>query len=453
MNALRLLGPYRSDDPLAWRNGQSISCATFLNHVVQCQEKLPDKRHVINLCADRYRFLVGFAAALLRQQITLLPPNRSPGVIEHIGGVNRSCYTMTDSEERVEGLESFSLHELHSHKASTIDNPVIPGHQTAVMAFTSGSTGIPQPHAKTWESLVQVAQKTGYAILTAKKDIKNIVATVPPQHMYGLETSIMLPIQLGWSFHAGRPFYPEDIRSALMEIPAKRILVSTPIHLRACLMEQTQLPDLQYVVSATAPLSKKLARDVENIFQTQIIEIYGFAEVGTIATRRTVTGESWKLLEGLVLSGKSGEHSVKTPYFPNPIPIPDSITPRNAQQFDLQGRPDNLIKIGGHRASLDDLNYHLTGIEGVIDGVFFMPDGQEPGVTRLVAFAVAPGKPPEAILSSLKNKIDPVFLPRPLYLVDALPRNPTGKLQKAVLETLAANLANQQGKGKRRSDQ
>jgi acyl-coenzyme A synthetase/AMP-(fatty) acid ligase len=453
MSALPLLGPYQPEDPIAWHNGKIIPYATFLNHVAECQEKLPDKRHVLNLCVDRYRFLVGFAAALLRRQTTLLPPTRAPKVIEKIGGAYPTCYTITDGDERVDGLETVSLNQLHSSKGNSMTNPLIPGHHTAVIAFTSGSTGGSRPQSKTWESLVTVAQKTGARILEGKEKNMNIVATVPHQHMYGLETSIMLPIQYGWSFHSGRPFYPEDIRSTLLEIPEKRILVSTPIHLRACLAEQTQLPELTCVLSATAPLSDTVAQDVETYFQTQIIEIYGFAEAGTIATRRTVTGESWKLLDGLSLSSEANEHSVNTPYFPDPIRIPDFITPINLEQFDLKGRPGNLINIGGHRASLDDLNYQLTDIEGVKDGVFYMPASQEDTVTRLIAFAVAPGKPPDAILSSLRKKIDPVFLPRPLYLVDSLPRNLTGKLTKEALETLAANQSEQPERGKKSSAQ
>ena len=451
MNPLPLLGPYQPEDTVAWHKGQSISCATFLSQVAECQEQLPDKRHVLNLCVDRYLFLVGFAAALLRGQITLLPPTRAFQVVEQIGCTFPTCYTITDGAERVDGLETVSLTQLQSYEGLSMTNPVIPGHHTAVIAFTSGTTGIPRPNAKTWESLVTVAQKTGGRIPENKKKNKHIVATVPHQHMYGLETSIMLPIQHGWAFHSGRPFYPEDIRSAVLEIPEKRILVSTPIHLRACLTEHTQLPDLQCVLSATAPLSDSLATDVETVFQTPIIEIFGFAEAGTIATRRTVTGESWKLLDGLVLSSEADEHFVNTPYFSDPIRFPDSITPSGLHRFELQGRPGNSINIGGHRASLDDLNYQLTDIEGVIDGVFLMPECQEDTVTRLIAFVVAPGQPPEAILSSLRKKIDPVFLPRPLFLVDALPRNPTGKLPKGALETLMANQSEQQETEKKAS--
>jgi acyl-coenzyme A synthetase/AMP-(fatty) acid ligase len=72
-------------------------------------------------------------------------------------------------------------------------------------------------------------------------------------------------------------------------------------------------------------------------------------------------------------------------------------------------------------------------IEGVQDGVFLMQEADAGHVARLTALAVAPGLQPETILSTLRNRIDAAFLPRPLVLVDALPRNTLGKLPRAAL--------------------
>jgi acyl-coenzyme A synthetase/AMP-(fatty) acid ligase len=60
------------------------------------------------------------------------------------------------------------------------------------------------------------------------------------------------------------------------------------------------------------------------------------------------------------------------------------------------------------------------------------------GVRPIAALVVAPGLDAAAILDALRRDIDPVFLPRPLKLVDALPRGETGKLPRAaLLESLA----------------
>jgi acyl-coenzyme A synthetase/AMP-(fatty) acid ligase len=317
-----------------------------------------------------------------------------------------------------------------------MENPQFLNTHVAAIAFTSGTTGTPRPNPKSWGSMVQIAKKTGERLALSMNDSATVVATVPHQHMYGLETSIMLPLQRGWAIHSGRPFFPEDIAAALHTQPLPRILVSTPIHLRACVMAQSRFPDVAYTLSATAPLSKQLAQQVETVFHATIIEIYGFAEAGTIATRQPVQEDSWTLLPELSLVPSADGYAVSTPYFSNPVPIPDTIQSTNPRQFDLEGRPSHLINIGGHRASLDELNVQLLSIEGVVDGTFYMPEEKEESVTRLIAFAVAPGKTTQSILATLRNKISPVFLPRPIYLVEGLPRNHTGKLVKEDIETL-----------------
>ena len=95
------------------------------------------------------------------------------------------------------------------------------------------------------------------------------------------------------------------------------------------------------------------------------------------------------------------------------------------------------MKVAGKRASLAALNAALIRVNGVLDGTFYWPDQGRSGNGRLSAFVVAPGVSRAAILADLRQHIDPVFLPRPLYLVDALPRNATGKLPHDQLKTFA----------------
>jgi acyl-coenzyme A synthetase/AMP-(fatty) acid ligase len=104
-----------------------------------------------------------------------------------------------------------------------------------------------------------------------------------------------------------------------------------------------------------------------------------------------------------------------------------------SRQFILRGRNGDLLEIAGKRASLGDLNRRLLAIPGVEDGVVFTLDADTRGVRRLAALAVASTLTDRDILEALRLQIDPVFLPRPLRLVPALPRNTTGKLPRADL--------------------
>jgi len=430
------LGPYQPHHTVAWYNGKCMSASMVLSHVRFMCDQLPHKRYVVNMCQDRYGFLIGLAAALCRNQTTLLPPNQSPEILEQLTHEYPDCYFLTDGPEPIVGAEGLTLDIDSIPDRAPMENPQFPDTHLAAIAFTSGTTGTPRPNLKSWGSIVQIAQKTGERLVLAQNDSVTIVATVPHQHMYGLETSIMLPLQRGWAIYSGRPFFPEDIASVLSEQPSQRILVSTPIHLRACILAQSRFPEVKYTLSATAPLPKPVATQVETLFHTTIVEIYGFAEAGTIATRRPVQEDPWTLLSDLTLASDGQGYAVSTPYFAEPVPIPDTIQSTNLKQFTLEGRPNHLINIGGHRASLDALNVQLLSIDGVIDGTFYMPKEREESVTRLVAFVVAPGKTTESILAALRNKIAPVFLPRPIYLVETLPRNHTGKLLKEDVDKL-----------------
>jgi acyl-coenzyme A synthetase/AMP-(fatty) acid ligase len=112
------------------------------------------------------------------------------------------------------------------------------------------------------------------------------------------------------------------------------------------------------------------------------------------------------------------------------------------QRFLLHGRMADLVNIAGKRNSLANLNLQLNALPGVVDGAFYMPDEEDAdAVTRLAAFVVAPGVAASDILHGLRQAMDPVFLPRPLVFVDALPRNATGKLPREALRDMAAALA------------
>jgi acyl-coenzyme A synthetase/AMP-(fatty) acid ligase len=73
--------------------------------------------------------------------------------------------------------------------------------------------------------------------------------------------------------------------------------------------------------------------------------------------------------------------------------------------------------------------------------VFVAPPDDQGAVARLTAFVVAPGLKPQEIIRELRRRIDAAFIPRPLHLVESLPRNSTGKLPQEAIAKLAAEFA------------
>ena len=172
----------------------------------------------------------------------------------------------------------------------------------ALVPFTSGSTGRSQPHPKLWRTLAAGAQLNAAALrqfINVPADTSlSLVATVPAHHMYGLELSVLLPLFANMSVHGERPLFPADVAAALAQPARPRVLVSTPLHLRALADSGVVFPEIDLITSATAPLDQELARRVEARLQAPLLEIFGSTETGVIATRRTAQQEEWRLHPG-----------------------------------------------------------------------------------------------------------------------------------------------------------
>jgi acyl-coenzyme A synthetase/AMP-(fatty) acid ligase len=422
--------------------GTPVLARHFLADVAQVAAALPAGDHVLNVCSDRYRFTVGFAASLVAGKISLLPSTHTPEVIRQLTVFARDVFCLTDDPGCEIDLPRTLYPDGAAGRASNGAVPEIDAGQLAAYVFTSGSTGTPLPYKKTWGRLVRCVRDGASRLGMLDGRSHTIVGTVPPQHMYGFESSVLLGLQTGSAICAERPFYPADVCSALAAAPRPRVLISTPVHLRALLAAEVAMPAVDLIVSATAPLSSDLAREVEEKFATRLLEIYGSTETGQIATRRTAQTLEWQLWPGVSLTVKDdGQAWAQGGHVEQPTPMCDVLELTEGDRFLLHGRMADLVNIAGKRSSLAYLNHQLNSIHGVVDGTFFLTDeshASSTGVTRVAAFVVAPTLNAAALTDELRRRIDPVFLPRPLLFVERLPRNGTGKLPQEALRALAA---------------
>ena len=191
MSTAPLIDRYGPEDALGWEADGPRSAAVFLSDVADVAGALPDSPSVLNLLSGRYAFLVGFAAAMVRGQLTLLPQSRAPQTLRRIADEYADCYALTDHGDSVEGLACVMLPSGASRSGRLLKIPQIPLHQPVAVAFTSGSTGQPTPNRKTWGALVSVARDTGSRLGLDAGRCRAVVATVPHQHMFGLEASVI----------------------------------------------------------------------------------------------------------------------------------------------------------------------------------------------------------------------------------------------------------------------
>jgi acyl-coenzyme A synthetase/AMP-(fatty) acid ligase len=452
MSALPLIAHDRPDAIVAYRRGQPISAAQFLDDVRTLAARLLPGTHLLNFCSDRYRFAVGLAAALTSGKCSILPSTHTPEVIRHLRAFAPDVFCLSDDPQCPLALPQL----LYSDSAAPnggarghgqFSVPQIDAGRLAAYVFTSGSSGTPVPHAKTWGRLVQCVRAEVTRLPVQHLADCAILATVPAQHMYGLESSVLLPLQSGSALCAERPFFPADIAAALNALPRPRVLVATPVHLRALLAAELALPKLELIVSATAMLPANLAREVESRYGAALLEIYGSTETGQMASRRTALEERWRLWPDVRLTVSDSHCSAHGGHVGRATALADVLEPSGNEHFLLHGRTADLVNIAGKRSSLAYLNHQLNAIPGVMDAAFFVRDDSQAslaGVTRLAALVVAPRLDAANIIQALRQRIDPVFLPRPLLLVEQLPRNATGKLPQHTLRALTAQAAVQQ---------
>ena len=445
MSSFPLVTHPHAQDVMAYGHDKPITVAHFLADVRRLATALPPGRHVLNVCVDRYRFAVGVAAALLADKISLLPPTLTPEMMRQVQRFAPDVFCLTDQPQSIDlpqcawaDAMAAGAPPMTDAPGATADIPEIPASRTAVVVFTSGSTGTPVAHRKSWGGLVRSVRAEAARLGLLDGRCHSIVATVPPQHMFGLESSVLLALQSGAAMSTAHPFYPADICSVLAASVRPCLLVTTPLHLKVLLASGLDIPAPDLVLSATAPMPPQLALAAEHRLQAPVMEIYGSTETGQIASRRTTETAEWTLFPEVTLRAAQGRVWASGGHVESPMPMADELELLTAERFLLHGRTADLINIAGKRSSIDYLNHQLNAIPGVIDGAFFMPAGHDDNtVTRLMAFAVAPDMSTATLLAALRERIDAIFIPRPLVLLASLPRNSTGKLPRDTLLALA----------------
>jgi acyl-coenzyme A synthetase/AMP-(fatty) acid ligase len=444
MDAIALLSHSSPTATVAYRAGVPVTVRQFLSDAHYLAQCLPNSKHVLNVCADRYYFTVGLAASLLSQRVSLLPSTHTPQVIAQLSAFAPDAFCLTDDARcDIELPQVYFPAKLpvavSSGPQESFRIPTIAAAQLAAIVFTSGSTGVPMPFRKTWGLLARCIQSGAPRLGLVDGRSHAIVGTVPGQHMYGFESTVLLALLSGNAFCAERPFYPADVAAAVRAVPRPRILVTTPIHLRTLLGSEVEFPPLDLVVSATAPLSQALAREVEEKYRAPLLEIYGSTETGQIAIRRTADTDAWRLWPGVRLSISKDQVFAQGGHIEQLTPMCDVIEITGEEEFLLHGRTADLVNVAGKRSSFGYLNTQLNAIPGVLDGAFFLREGPagSTGVDRLGAVVVAPGMSVATLIEHLRQRIDPVFLPRPLLMVEELPRNATGKLPRQALQGFA----------------
>jgi acyl-coenzyme A synthetase/AMP-(fatty) acid ligase len=314
-----------------------------------------------------------------------------------------------------------------------------------VYLFTGGSTGAPRIWSKSPRNLLLESANLAEAFGIQSDDI--ILASVPPHHIYGLLYSVLLPLVSGACVSIRTPSYPAEIIQAALDIGAT-ILVSIPAHYRAMQAEPLANGRIHTAFSSAGALSEQDDLDFHRSTGIAVTEIYGSTETGGIAFRRRNAGNT-HLQPFEYVNVKIGNERlrVQSDFLSAELQrdgegfflTADRVAPAASSGFEVLGRTDGIIKVGGKRVDLGYTRQALLAISGIQDAyVFSMPveSGRENEIIAVVAGRIDTVQ----VMRELKTALPPYALPRRVKVVDRMPLSATGKIRRdTIIEMLCSD--------------
>ena len=412
---------------------REIAAARFVGAVAALASRLPRGTHALQRCERTESFLVSTCAAWCAGQAVVMPPTRLDADRDALLERYPGAHVLDDALD-------LALDRAADHWPP----PSMPDDLLAAILYTSGSTRVPREAAKTWGSLCRGA-RTFAETFDIRPGAWTLAGTVSPQHMFGLEATVMAALRTGCALDATRPRFGTDL-AALVRANAEAkapplCLATTPLHLEHFHRSSGPPPSVHRIIVSTMPIAHTLASDVERDWHARVDEIYGSTECGMIAARRPAHDDAFTLGAGLTLAIDADGNAVASgAQLDSPVALDDRLAWRDESRrtFALEGRKGDMVKVAGKRTTLAALGDHLRRIEGVDDGAFF-PSVVQPG--RLCALVVAPTLDETEVRRRLAERIDPAFMPRPLIRVERLPRDDRGKLALTELQRLIGETA------------
>jgi acyl-coenzyme A synthetase/AMP-(fatty) acid ligase len=311
-----------------------------------------------------------------------------------------------------------------------------------VFLQTGGTTGQPQVWPKTAHNLLDEAAAQVRGLRVEPDD--HILATVPPHHIYGMLFSVLLPLGSGATVERRAPFYPQEI-AARVAATGTTILVSTPAHLRVLASAMPAAHRLRLVLSSGAPLAAADAAAFHARTGIWPLEIYGSTETGGIAVRRQdVPDCPWWPMPAVECRVADEALEVRSPYVSRVEDQVDGVFFRTADlaeiradgRFDLLGRSDGIVKVGGQRVALPAIEKALAGLRGVEDAAVLALASESGRGQEIVALVASPRSADE-LLRELRERLPSPSWPRRLRTAPAIPTTPSGKRDRpAILRLL-----------------
>lgn len=330
----------------------------------------------------------------------------------------------------------------------------------AVLKLTSGSTGRPRGIAVGAGHLIADGRQIVSGMGIGADDIN--LGVIPPAHSYGLGNLVMPLVLQGSPLLILKDPLPATLSSVLsLSEPCIFPGVPTLYQILARLPEPAMTPKgLRLCLSAGAPLRRDTAAAFRERFGLAVRAFYGASECGGITFDASQDGRAAESADGSVgtplpevevrLSGEEGRVTVKSRaaafgYLSGGETSGDGefaegwFRTGDTGRFDAQGRlvltgrVGALVNVAGRKVNPREVETALLSLPGVEDAaVLGVPD--EARGEALMACLVTQGElSREMVMRYLRCELAGYKLPRRLVLLESIPRNERGKLDRGAL--------------------
>jgi malonyl-CoA/methylmalonyl-CoA synthetase len=321
----------------------------------------------------------------------------------------------------------------------------------ALLPYTSGTTGTPKGALLSHGNLLASAE----ALVTAWRWTSDdrLILCLPLFHMHGLGVGLHGSLLAGASIVLQPSFDPERVLAAAAGSGATLFFGVPTMYSR--LVEAPgadRLRSLRLCVSGSAPMSAELHEQVRQACGHEVLERYGMTETamntGNPLDGVRKPGSVGLPFEGVELRLQHEEVQLRGPnvfagYWRNEAATREAFTPdgwfrtgdlgrldEDGYLF-LTGRARELIITGGLNVYPREVEEALLALPGVVEAaVLGLPDADFG--ERVVAAIVGPADVHE-LRRALASRLAAFKVPKEIHVVEALPKNAMGKVQKPLL--------------------
>ena len=347
--------------------------------------------------------------------------------------------------------------------------PTMPD-DTAVVLYTSGTTGHPKGAELTHFNLFYNAEYTASKLLPLNQDTVAL-ATLPLFHSFGQTVIQNGVLGTGGTLVLLPRFTPQDA-FRLMQAHQVTLFAGVPTMYFALLnfpeADAYDLSSLQHCVSGGSAMPVEVMQRFDAKYGVNILEGYGLSETSPVASFNVldrakkagsigipIRGVEFQLVQDdgtpVEVPGVPGEiwitgHNVMKGYYKKPAANEDAFTngwfhtgdiaqrDEDGYYFIVDRKKDMIIR-GGYNVyprEVEEVLYaHPAIAEAAVIGIPDASHGEE--VKAVVAFKPGESATPAEVIAYCKQHLAAYKYPRHVQILAELPKGPTGKILKRAL--------------------